>query len=81
MSSKFMDFIFISRASVGREGFAPSPHNLHLHDNKFVIDTSSRVPSRLAPVKSLAPLLAVAVQSILDDGIRLGCGLNLVDLD
>src|ERR1700676_4327868 len=35
----------------------------------------------LDPVKSLAPLFAVAVQSILDDGIRFRCRLNLVHLD
>src|ERR1700687_5866750 len=35
----------------------------------------------LEPVKSLAALLAVAVQSILDDGIRFGCRLNFVYLD
>src|SRR5260370_36689429 len=35
----------------------------------------------LEPGKSLASLLAVAVQSILDDGIRFGCRLNFVYLD
>jgi hypothetical protein len=83
-----MDFIFVSGfgrgggALPGRDGGrSPSPYNLYLYDNALVIDARRLQLLSFGAVKSLAPLLAVAVQSIFNDGIRLGCGLNLVDLD
>src|ERR1700732_2918512 len=44
-------------------------------------EARSRYNLDLDPIKPLAPLLAVAVQSVLDDGIRFGCCLDLVHLD